>query len=92
MHLSTLMFSIPLWIASSIRVDSFVNNSLSHTRFRPLGFMWHCQRQVQTEAALITLYMINSKIRLFFMKRGNQHQIMTSQENNWVVVWLGIVV
>jgi hypothetical protein len=46
---------------------------------------------VQVEATLITLYMINSKIRLSFMKMGNQHQIMTSQEDNWVVVWLGIV-
>jgi ribosomal protein L6P/L9E len=26
------------------------------------------------------------------LQRGNQHQIMTSQEDNWVVVWLGIVV
>jgi ribosomal protein L31E len=30
------------------------------------------------------------KILEAFWKRGNQHQIMTSQEDNWVVVWLGI--
>jgi hypothetical protein len=28
--------------------------------------------------------------KAFFDEKGNQHQIMTSQENNWVVVWLGI--
>ncbi len=70
MHLFTLMFSIPLWNASSIRVDSFVNNSLFHTRYKPLGFVRHCQRQVQAKAALITLYMINSKIRLSFYEKG----------------------
>lgn len=34
---STSMSSTPLQIASSIRIDSFVNNSLSNARFRFWG-------------------------------------------------------
>jgi hypothetical protein len=48
--------------------------------------------RVQVEATLITFIYDKLQNKVFLMKRGNQHQIMTSQEDNWVVVWLGIIV
>jgi hypothetical protein len=48
--------------------------------------------RVQVEATLITLIYDKLQNKTFFDEKGNQHQIMTSQEDNWVVVWLGIAV